>query len=204
MEHGTTLLFGLAGVAVREVNLYADGTRVVDVVTDDETAAACPTCGVFSSARKGVVVTRPKDLPYGRVAAAGALAQEQVAVPGASLPAAVVHRIDRGSPGGGAYDRPAAAGGRRRGGRQPVCPRGGGQPWAVLADRAARGRGPRQASPHTVAAYRDAWRLLLVDPELDPVVEALLEGQLDAQADGEPARFCAPGSPPPSAWGRHR
>jgi hypothetical protein len=26
LEHGTTLLFGLAGVAVREVNLHADGT----------------------------------------------------------------------------------------------------------------------------------------------------------------------------------
>lgn len=65
MEHGTTQLFGLAGVAVREVNLRADGTREVDVVTDDETAVVCPTCGVFSSARKGKVVTRPKDLPYG-------------------------------------------------------------------------------------------------------------------------------------------
>lgn len=65
MEHGTTLLFGLAGVAVREVCLGGDGTRVVEVVTDDETAAACPTCGVFSSSRKGAVVTQPKDLPYG-------------------------------------------------------------------------------------------------------------------------------------------
>ena len=52
LEHGTTLLFGLAGVAVREVRLGGDGTRVVEVVTDDETAAACPTCGVFSSSRK--------------------------------------------------------------------------------------------------------------------------------------------------------
>ena len=67
MGHGTTLLFGLAGVAVREVSLRADGGRVVDVVTDDETAAACPTCGVFSSARKGKVVARPKDLPYGEM-----------------------------------------------------------------------------------------------------------------------------------------
>jgi transposase len=65
LEHGTTLLFGLAGVAVGEVSLRADGTRVADVVTDDGTAAACPTGGVFSSARKGKVLTRPKDLPYG-------------------------------------------------------------------------------------------------------------------------------------------
>ena len=65
MEHATTLLLGLTGVAVTGVRLVADGSRVVDVVTEDATAAACPTCGVFSSARKGTVVSRPKDLPYG-------------------------------------------------------------------------------------------------------------------------------------------
>ena len=65
MEHGTTLLFGLAGVAVTGVDVLPDGTRAVEVVTDDVTSAACPTCGVFSTSGKGIAVSRPKDLPYG-------------------------------------------------------------------------------------------------------------------------------------------
>ena len=65
MEHGTTVLLGLSGVAVRRVELAAAGIRVVHVVTAEETAAACPACGVFSTSVKGNVTTRPKDLPYG-------------------------------------------------------------------------------------------------------------------------------------------
>jgi len=34
-------------------------------VTDDPTAAACPSCGVVSTSVKGRVVTSPKDIPYG-------------------------------------------------------------------------------------------------------------------------------------------
>jgi transposase len=62
---GTTILFGLRGVRVREVVRVADGTRVVHVLTDDETAAACPACGVFSSSVRQRRTTRPRDLPYG-------------------------------------------------------------------------------------------------------------------------------------------
>jgi len=65
VSDGTTLLFGLPGVRVERVERLADGTRVVWVVTDDETAAACPGCGVFSTARKDRVTTSPRDLPYG-------------------------------------------------------------------------------------------------------------------------------------------
>ncbi len=43
----------------------ADETRVVTLRTDDESAAACPACGVFSTSLKGRAVTCPKDLPYG-------------------------------------------------------------------------------------------------------------------------------------------
>ncbi|MGZ4543653.1 MAG: hypothetical protein ACXVXI_11145 [Mycobacteriaceae bacterium] len=44
----------------------ARGTRAaVEVVTDDVTSAACPTCGVFSTSGKGSGVSRPKYLPYG-------------------------------------------------------------------------------------------------------------------------------------------
>ena len=58
---GTTLLFGLPGVRVER---GADGTRVVHAVTASETAA-CPSCGVFSTAVKGQVSTSPRDIPYG-------------------------------------------------------------------------------------------------------------------------------------------
>jgi len=41
------------------------GPLVVHVVTADETAAACPSCGVLSMTLKGRVCTRPRDIPYG-------------------------------------------------------------------------------------------------------------------------------------------
>jgi transposase len=62
---GTTLLFGLPGVRVERVERGADGTRVVHVVTAEETAPACPSCGVFSTSVKARVTTSPKDIPYG-------------------------------------------------------------------------------------------------------------------------------------------
>ena len=62
---GTTLLFGLPGVRVERVERLPDGTRVVHAVTADQTAAACPSCGVFSTSAKGRVTTSPKDIPYG-------------------------------------------------------------------------------------------------------------------------------------------
>ncbi|HOB81164.1 MAG TPA: ISL3 family transposase, partial [Ornithinibacter sp.] len=40
--------------------------RVVHVVTDDEAAAGCPSCGVLSTSVMGHAVTRPRDVPYGQ------------------------------------------------------------------------------------------------------------------------------------------
>jgi transposase len=60
-----TILFGLPGVRVQKVVRAADGARVVHVVTDDETAAACPVCGVLSTSVRQRRVTRPRDVPYG-------------------------------------------------------------------------------------------------------------------------------------------
>ena len=65
MSDATTVLFGLPGVRVERVERRTDGTRVVDVVTDEPTAAACPSCGLVSTSVKGRVVTSPKDIPYG-------------------------------------------------------------------------------------------------------------------------------------------
>ena len=66
MTDGTTLLFGLPGVRVERVERVPDGARVVHVVTDEPTAAACPVCGVVSTSVKGRVTTSPKDIPYGQ------------------------------------------------------------------------------------------------------------------------------------------
>ena len=65
-QDGTTILFGLPGVRVRYVERDEDdGGRVVHVVTDHQAAAACPMCGVLSSAVRQRRTTRPQDLPYG-------------------------------------------------------------------------------------------------------------------------------------------
>jgi len=61
-----TLLLDLDGLAVTAVERVPSGARVVRVVTADETAAACPSCGVFSTRVKEYVSTRPRDLPQGR------------------------------------------------------------------------------------------------------------------------------------------
>ena len=64
-QRGATLLLGIEGLSVASVSVDADGGRVVEVVTDDESAAGCPQCGILSSSVKERVVTRPRDLPYG-------------------------------------------------------------------------------------------------------------------------------------------
>ena len=64
MTDGTTLLFGLPGVQVERVDRLPDGTRVVQVATREPTAAACPSCGVFSTSVKAREVTSPRDIPY--------------------------------------------------------------------------------------------------------------------------------------------
>jgi len=58
-------LLDLGGLAVDRVASDAFGGRVVHVVTADETASACPVCGVLSVSLKGLVCTRPRDIPYG-------------------------------------------------------------------------------------------------------------------------------------------
>jgi transposase len=65
VSDGTTLLFGLPGVRVERVERLADGTREVHMVTAEETAAACPGCGVVSTSVKERVTTTPRDIPYG-------------------------------------------------------------------------------------------------------------------------------------------
>lgn len=69
MENGTTILFGLPGVAVQRVERSQDeqgvALRLVHVVTTASSAAGCPQCGVVSTSVKQRRTTRPRDLPYG-------------------------------------------------------------------------------------------------------------------------------------------
>jgi transposase len=68
LSNGTTVLFGLPGVRVQRVDLDEYGGRVVHVETaEDASAPGCPTCGVVSTSVKGLVITAPRDLPYGEV-----------------------------------------------------------------------------------------------------------------------------------------
>jgi transposase len=64
-QNGTSILFGVRGVSVREVVPDEAMGRVVHVVTDDPDAAACPACGVVSTAVRQQRTTRPRDLPQG-------------------------------------------------------------------------------------------------------------------------------------------
>lgn len=62
---GTTILFGLPEVRVREVGACRGRRAGGALVTDDDTAAACPASGVFSSSVRQRRTTRPRDLRYG-------------------------------------------------------------------------------------------------------------------------------------------
>ncbi|MEV5011031.1 transposase [Streptomyces sp. NPDC056159] len=65
MLNDTTLLLDLDGASAVRVERLADGRRRVHLITSDETARACPACGVFATRVKGSTTTRPRDLPYG-------------------------------------------------------------------------------------------------------------------------------------------
>jgi hypothetical protein len=64
-DAGASCLLDLEGLAVERVDRDAFWSRVVHVVTADETASACPSCGVFSTSVKERVATWPRDIPYG-------------------------------------------------------------------------------------------------------------------------------------------
>jgi transposase len=60
-----TQLLGLEGVSVVKVAEDGAGGSVVDVVTADDSARACPSCGVFSRQLKDYRITRPRHLSCG-------------------------------------------------------------------------------------------------------------------------------------------
>jgi transposase len=60
-----TQLLGLEGVRVIKVADDGAGGSVVDVVTAEASARACPSCGAFSTRLKDYRITRPRHLPCG-------------------------------------------------------------------------------------------------------------------------------------------
>jgi hypothetical protein len=111
----TSRLLDLQGLAVDRVEVDDDGARVVHVVTADETASACPSCGALSSAVKQRVRTRPRD-HTGQGAAAGVA--QAVAVRARRLRPGLVHRDGARGAGPGEVDHPAAG----RAGAGPAGP----------------------------------------------------------------------------------
>jgi transposase len=65
LTNDTTLLLGLDGLAVARVEMDDRGRRVVHLVTADEAAAVCPSCGTRSTSPRQWVSTHPRDLPVG-------------------------------------------------------------------------------------------------------------------------------------------
>jgi transposase len=69
MENGTSILFGLPGVAVQRVDRVTGEqgvmVRLVHLVTTASSAAGCPACGVISTSVRQYRTTRPRDLGYG-------------------------------------------------------------------------------------------------------------------------------------------
>ena len=102
VSDGSTLIVRAASRTVARVERLADGTRVVHVVTAQETAVACPSRGVVSTSVKALVVTSPRDM-----AAAGpdcvALDLNPLALPAGLLRAVLVLRGHRAGPGAGAH-----------------------------------------------------------------------------------------------------
>jgi hypothetical protein len=60
-----TRLLGIEGLTVVHVVVDGTGGRVVHAVTADDVVPGCPKWRVVSTARKGRVVTFPRDVPYG-------------------------------------------------------------------------------------------------------------------------------------------
>lgn len=81
MSDATTVLFGLPGARVERVERRSDGTRVVDVITDEPTAAACPSCGGGLDISEGIRGYLTERSTLWRRPHHGALEQNSLAMP---------------------------------------------------------------------------------------------------------------------------
>ncbi|MFD0501782.1 transposase family protein [Streptomyces chiangmaiensis] len=65
INEAATRLLGLEGVSVTQVKDDGSGGSTVYVVTSDDSARACPSCGVVATRLKGYRTSRPRHLPCG-------------------------------------------------------------------------------------------------------------------------------------------
>ncbi|MEV0924587.1 transposase family protein [Streptomyces spongiicola] len=65
INEAATRLLGLEGVSVIKVKDDGAGGSTVYVVTNEDSARACPSCGVFATRLKDYRTTRPWHLPCG-------------------------------------------------------------------------------------------------------------------------------------------
>jgi transposase len=65
INEAATRLLGLEGVSVIKVKDDGSGGSTVYVVTAEDSARACPSCGVFATRLKDYRTTRPRHLPCG-------------------------------------------------------------------------------------------------------------------------------------------
>ncbi|WP_338674649.1 ISL3 family transposase [Streptomyces sp. SCSIO 30461] len=65
INEAATRLLGLEGVSVTQVKDDGAGGSTVYVVTSEDSARACPSCGVFATRLKDYRTTRPRHLPCG-------------------------------------------------------------------------------------------------------------------------------------------
>jgi hypothetical protein len=154
-----TLLLGLEGLAVAQVELDDEGTRVVHVVTDDEAAAGCPSCGVLSTSVMGHAVTRPRDVPYGQAPVHQVWHKRRWRCQESACLTSIVHRVVACGAAPGQGDDPVAHA-VRGGDRDPVLLRSGrrGLRRGVLADRAPRVHRARRPAPGGPATAGDGAR----------------------------------------------
>jgi hypothetical protein len=85
---------------------------VLHAVAASETAAACPSCGVFSTVVKGQVSTSPRDIPYGdnRIM----VRWTKIRWTRCELTRRWVRGSIRGTPGSSTWPAPSASPGKRR------------------------------------------------------------------------------------------
>jgi len=120
LEHGTTRLLGLEGLAVVRVDLDDDdGGRVVHVVTADPHAVACPACGMVSTSVKQRTQHAPKDLPYGPAAVKLVWHKRRWRCRTVDCPRQTFAETVSGGAGTGPYHHTVAGGGGRGGRGEP-------------------------------------------------------------------------------------
>ena len=156
MEDGTSILFGLPGVAVDRVERFTeDGSavRLVHVVTSASSAAGCPQCGVVSTSVRQYRTTRPRDLPYGEEPLAVRWHKRQYRCREEACERKAFTESHRRDPAAGPADRPAVPAGRAAGGHRPQRVRGRLRARAQLAGGApALRRARRRAADRAGAA----------------------------------------------------